>query len=180
MNRLYREFAKTENLAPQARGKAFEKVIGLMLSEAGLRHILSFRPHGEEIDGAFLWESHGFLLEAKWEHNPVPASSIFAFKGKVDGKFSGTRGIFISMSGYSEGCKDATARGKNLNILLFDKNDIEDIEVGLGCLSNPITKQCVIFCARVRIPYHSRYPLSLLSQLTFLDIGIESKVVRIS
>jgi Restriction endonuclease len=116
-----------QNLEPQARGKNFEKIIGLMLSNENIRHSLAYRPQGEEIDGAFIWNAHTFLIEAKWHKDPMSASDIYAFKGKVDGKFSGTRGVFISMSGYSDDCLKALSYGKELNILLFDQDDIKDI-----------------------------------------------------
>jgi hypothetical protein len=45
------------------------------------------------------------LLEAKWHRDEfeLPASTIYEFKGKVDGKLVGTVGIFISMSGEFRG-----------------------------------------------------------------------------
>ncbi len=127
MSRLYEEFVAIQSLEPKTRGKEFEKIIGLMLSNENIRHSLSYRPEGEEIDGALIWNAQTFLIEAKWHKDPLPASAIYAFKGKVEGKFSGTRGIFISMSGYSEECQRAVVHGKDLDILLFDQYDIEDI-----------------------------------------------------
>lgn len=62
----------------------------------------------------------------KWHKSEIPASAIYSFKGKVDGKLSGTIGIFISMSGYSKDAVDALCLGKELNIILFDKEDIEE------------------------------------------------------
>ncbi len=131
MNSLQQAFEEAKQLDPRARGKAFEKVLGHMLESEKIRHVLAYRPTGEEIDGAFWWNDHTFLLEAKWHKDPLPASSIYNFKGKVDGKFSGTYGIFISMSGYSPECVDALMRGKALNILLFDESDIAAI-IGYG------------------------------------------------
>ncbi len=127
MNSLQQAFADAEKLDPRTRGKAFEKVLGLMLEMEKIRHVLAYRPTGEEIDGAFWWNDHTFLLEAKWHKTPLPASSIYAFKGKVDGKFAGTCGVFISMLGFSDDCEDALVHGKALNILLFDGNDIRAI-----------------------------------------------------
>ena len=48
-----------------------------------------------------------YLLEAKWRKQPIPASDLYAFKGKVDGKLVGTIGVFISMSDYSADAIDA-------------------------------------------------------------------------
>jgi hypothetical protein len=127
VNPLQQAFTETKNLEPRSRGKAFERLLGLMFAREGIRHVLAYRPSGEEIDGAFWWNTRTFLLEAKWHKDPIPASAIYAFKGKVDGKFSGTRGVFISMSGYSEDCVEALVHGKDLNILLFDEDDVKAI-----------------------------------------------------
>lgn len=107
------------------RGREFEKLLKMILTDNGMFPELSFRPSGEEIDGSFLLNDQVFLLEAKWHKDSLPASSIYAFKGKVDGKLVGTIGIFISMSGFSEDAVDALSLGKTLNVILFDKDDIE-------------------------------------------------------
>ena len=96
-----------------------------MLKDEGLDPRLRMRPIGEEIDGSFHFGDRTYLLEAKWHGSRIPASSIYAFKGKVDGKLLGTIGIFVSMSGYSEESVDALTAGKELNVLLFDRSDIE-------------------------------------------------------
>ena len=105
-----------------------------MLNADELEPRLRVRPSGEEIDGSFHFGDRTYLLEAKWHGAPIPASSIYAFKGKVDGKLSGTIGIFVSMSGYSEEAVDALTAGKGLNVLLFDRSDIE------GCVDYGFTR----------------------------------------
>jgi hypothetical protein len=67
------------------------------------------------------------LLEAKWHGSPISASELYAFKGKVDGKLTGTRGVFISMSGYAEDAVGAFEKGKILNIVCFDSSDIQAV-----------------------------------------------------
>lgn len=84
-----------------------------------------YRPEGEEIDGSFLFASRVFLLEAKWLAEPIPASALYGFKSKVDGKLVGTLGVFLSMSGYSDDAVDALVKGKELNLILFDVQDFE-------------------------------------------------------
>ena len=63
-------------------------------------------------------------MEAKWVKQKLPASSIYAFKGKLDGKFHTTSGIYLAVNGYSNDVEDALKFGKSLNILLFDSSDI--------------------------------------------------------
>lgn len=45
-------------------------------------------------------------------------------KGKVEGKLTGTVGLFFSMSGYSTDAVQALLVGKDLNLVLFDDSDI--------------------------------------------------------
>lgn len=108
----------------QQRGFELEKLIYSVLKLEKLKPRSGYKPEGEQIDGSFYWKGHTYLLEAKWVTAPVPASSIYSFKGKLDGKFHTTSGIFIAMNGYSEEVEDALKFGKALNILLFDKNDM--------------------------------------------------------
>jgi len=107
------------------RGYHFESFLYSLLDSEGLKPSTNYRPDGEEIDGAFILDGRFFLLEAKWHSDPLPASAIYSFKGKVDGKLNGTLGLFVSMSGYGPETSEALLRGKELNILLFDKVDIE-------------------------------------------------------
>jgi hypothetical protein len=109
------------------RGHQFERVLNGMLAEAGLEPRTSFRPRGEEIDGSFVHRGRVMLLEAKWTSNPLPASSIYQFRGKVEGKLIGTIGVFISMSGFSEDAVSALVAGKVINTILFDGDDVRAI-----------------------------------------------------
>lgn len=107
----------------RTRGRSFERLIHSLLELEGLSPNSSFRPDGEEIDGSFVLGQSVFLFEAKWHRAEMPASSIYQFKGKVDGKLIGTIGIYISMSGFSSEAVDALTYGKSINIILFDKSD---------------------------------------------------------
>jgi Restriction endonuclease len=120
-------------LTPQARGQQFEVFLKALLN--GMDPRIRIRPDGEEIDGSFAHRDRYFLLEAKWRRKPLPASAIYAFKGKVDGKLAGTLGVFVSMSGYSRDAVDALRVGKALNVILFTAPDIESaIEDGFGAV----------------------------------------------
>lgn len=112
------------------RGRDFERVLTQMLSCENMEPRTSMRPDGEEIDGSFAIGDRFFLLEAKWHANPIAASALYAFKGKVDGKFVGTIGTFFSMSDYSTDAVDALLSGKELNLILFGKKDLLLIEDG--------------------------------------------------
>lgn len=114
------------------RGHEFEVLLRDLLDAQGLEPRIRLRPEGEEIDGSFVLRDRTFLLEAKWHAKPMPASAIYAFRGKVEGKLTGTVGVFISMSGFSEEAVDALTYGKLLNVVLFDYDDVAE-----ACSSQP-------------------------------------------
>jgi hypothetical protein len=98
-----------------------------MLAEGHMWPRSSYRPAGEEIDGSFVHYGRTFLLEAKWTSDPVPASTLYQFRGKLEGKLAGTLGVFISMGGYSDDAVDALVAGKSVNMILFDQRDMDKI-----------------------------------------------------
>lgn len=108
----------------QMRGRKFERILHTILEFENLVPRTNFRPEGEEIDGSFVLDYRTLLFEAKWHRDPLPASALYAFRGKIDGKLVGTVGIFISMSGYSENAADALRFGKSVNLLLFDGEEL--------------------------------------------------------
>jgi len=123
-------FLKDDNNFPTTfdkrnRGRQFELLLNNLLKIEDLEPRTSYRPDGEEIDGSFIFGNKIYLLEAKWHSTAIPASSIYQFKGKVDGKLVGTIGIFISMSGFSSEAVDALTFGKSVNVILFDQSDLE-------------------------------------------------------
>lgn len=137
------------------RGREFEKFLRTMLEVEGLSpKVNSFRPKGEEMDGSFIYGQRVYLLEAKWHVEPLPASSIYQFKGKVDGKLIGTIGIFVSMSGFSNDAIDALMYGKSVNIILFDGEDIEKcVRESNGFIGG--FEQKLRAAAEIGVPYYS-------------------------
>lgn len=125
IKKLYNELIDESKFTPQQRGYEFERLIEAKLENEKLEPRASYKPKGEQVDGSFFWKGQTFLLEAKWVKSEIPASSLYAFKGKVDGKFHTTSGIYIAVNGYSNDVEDALKFGKSLNILLFDSSDIK-------------------------------------------------------
>ncbi len=104
-----------------------ERILSAMFDEAGLAPRLNYRPKGEEIDGSIWFHGRTILVEAKWTGDPHPASSLYQFKGKVDGKLVGTLGLFTSVGGFSTDAVDALVAGKELNLILADGDDMRSI-----------------------------------------------------
>jgi hypothetical protein len=131
LTRRYRELVDLPANATPAqkrdRGRKFERLLHDALEAEGLHPRTSFRPQGEEIDGSFQADPRFFLLEAKWHADALPASAVYQLRDKVDGKLEGTLGVFISASGFSDNAPDALARGKKLNVILWDRGDLDEL-----------------------------------------------------
>lgn len=112
------------------RGRAFERLLKKMFDHAGLDARTGFRPAGEEIDGSFFHRGRVMLLEAKWTASRQPASSLYSFRGKIEGKLVGTIGLFISVSGFSPEAINALIAGKTLNLILMDGDDLRFLTQG--------------------------------------------------
>lgn len=85
----------------QQRGYALERFLNELMEFEGLSPRSSFKLVGEQIDGSFSWSGRTFLVEAKWVKMPVDGSSFGSFDYKISGKTADTRGLFISINGYS-------------------------------------------------------------------------------
>lgn len=157
--------ASADRLWFQNRGRKFERVLNHILSHEKMDPRSSMRPEGEEIDGSFAMDNRYFLLEAKWRKEPIPASDLYAFKGKVDGKLIGTIGIFFSMSDYSTKAVDTLISGKELNLILFGHNDLLLIEDGKITMREAI---------RVKLRFAANYGQPFYSIETYLAENIRS------
>lgn len=90
------------NTNKQQRGFQLEKLLNELFILFELSAKLSFKITGEQIDGAFTFDGTDFLLEAKWQKEPIPASELYAFGGKITNKLKNTLGLFISIDGFSK------------------------------------------------------------------------------
>ncbi len=118
----------------QKAGIIFEKVLNRLFALHGLAPREPFRVVGEQIDGAFDLDHETYLVEAKWERDPVPESKLLVFRGKIEGKSAYTRGVFISISGISAEAKEAISKGKQPIFFVVDGYDLTMIlsdDIGL-------------------------------------------------
>jgi hypothetical protein len=111
-------------------GLALERILNELFALFGLAPRGSFRVLGEQIDGAFTLHHEVYLVEAKWHKKPVPEAALLAFRGKIDGKSSATRGVFVSLSGVSDEARVAITRGKQANFFIMDGHDLSMILAG--------------------------------------------------
>jgi hypothetical protein len=107
-----------------AAGLSLERVLNELFALCDLEPNEPFRVVGEQIDGSFLLDSEVYLLEAKWTAAAVGVSELFVFRGKVEGKSSFTRGLFISVNGFSQPAIQAITAGKQPTFVMMDGADL--------------------------------------------------------
>lgn len=124
-NMLMQKLIKLSELQPQARGYEFERFLKELFEVYGLAPRASFRMVGEQIDGSFQLQNETYLLEAKWQNAPIGAGDLHTFEGKLGEKASWSRGLFISISGFTQDGLTAFGRGKR--VVCMDGLDLYEI-----------------------------------------------------
>jgi hypothetical protein len=105
-------------------GLAFEKFLNRLFELFQLKPRQPFRVVGEQIDGSIDLDNQIYLLELKWENHPLPEADLLVFRGKIEGKSTFTRGIFIALNGVTSQAKDAVTRGKAPSFFVMDGHDL--------------------------------------------------------
>lgn len=113
-----------EKLPPQQKGFEFERFLNTLFDTFALEPRSPFRLQGEQIDGSIEFENHTYLIEAKFQSMPVGQEDLLAFRGKVEGKATWSRGIFISISSFTEDGLAAFSRGRPTNLITFSGQDL--------------------------------------------------------
>lgn len=127
ITRVYYELLKS--IDPQGRGYQLEKILRQLFEIFDLDPRASFKIVGEQIDGAFTFETTDYLLEAKWQQQPVGAAELDALSGKLSRKLDNTLGLFLSVNGFSEDGVNAHSSGKRM-MLLMDGSDLMSVLEG--------------------------------------------------
>lgn len=111
------------NSTPQKRGFQLEKLLNELFLLFDLSPKSSFKIAGEQIDGAFTFDSSDFLLEAKWQKEQITASELYSFGGKIANKLKNTLGLYISIDGFSQTGVD-TNNPLTKQMILMDGQDL--------------------------------------------------------
>lgn len=124
LRQLHDDFLKiATNANAQARGYQLEKLLNELFHLFDLEAKGSYKITGEQIDGSFSFDSQDYLLEAKWQKEPVDAGELYKFGTKIDGKFKSTVGLFISLDGFSNDCTKTTSNIIK-SMILMDGQDL--------------------------------------------------------
>jgi hypothetical protein len=95
-------FAISTEENPQKRGYLLERFLNELFIYYDLEPKKSFKIVGEQIDGSFTFDHQDYLLEAKWQKDPIQAGDLYDFGGKISGKLKVALGLFISVNGFSD------------------------------------------------------------------------------
>ncbi|ATY34823.1 restriction endonuclease [Sphingomonas psychrotolerans] len=90
------------DLDAHPRGYAFEKYLKRLFDTFYLNARAPFTLVGEQIDGSFQLGHETYLLEAKWQKEPIGVLELHGFHGKVEQKASWARGLFVSFGGFTD------------------------------------------------------------------------------
>ncbi|HGP9935380.1 TPA: restriction endonuclease [Streptococcus pneumoniae] len=98
----YYSLFSSEN--PQKRGYRLEKIVANLFKNSDIDYHESYRndTNTQQLDGYFSFEGFDYLVEIKWEKDPINSSKIASLKQKVDTKLTSTRGLFISVNGFRD------------------------------------------------------------------------------
>jgi hypothetical protein len=107
-----------------AAGLALEKLLNELFDVFGLKPRQPFRVIGEQIDGSFELEGQVYLMESKWEKDALPEADLLVFRGKIEGKSTFTRGVFIALNDITGPARDAITRGKAPSFFVMNGHDL--------------------------------------------------------
>jgi hypothetical protein len=70
------------------------------------------------------FDTHVYLMESKWERDPLPEADLLVFRGKIEGKSTFTRGVFIALNDISGPAREAITRGKAPSFFVMNGHDL--------------------------------------------------------
>jgi len=105
-------------------GLALESLLNGLFELFELKPRQPFRIIGEQIDGSFELDGQIYLMESKWEKRPLSEADLLVFKGKIEGKSTFTRGLFIALNDVTGEARDAITRGKTPSFFVMNGYDL--------------------------------------------------------
>jgi hypothetical protein len=119
-----------DRILAQSRGHKFEKLVRAVFKAWGMLRKGSYHTgdnRSEQIDGVVEFARRYCLLEAKWEKANLAASELFSFLGKVEGKFFGTIGLFVSRNPLTPNFLTALRAGRRQCIIVMHGRDVDSL-----------------------------------------------------
>ena len=135
-------------------GLALERLLNRLFELFELQPRQPFRVVGEQIDGSFQLDSHIYLLESKWEKQPMPEADLLIFRGKIEGKSTFTRGVFIALNDISAQARDSITRGKSPSFFVMNGHDLTMILSEVISLTDFLRKRVRLLAEEGRVCVH--------------------------
>ena len=110
------------------RGLDFETLINDVLQEEKILLSRSYHTEDnsrEQIDAAIEVYERVFLVEVKWVKSDIAASDLYSFLGKVENKFHGTLGLFISKNQLTQNFIRSLNTGRRQTVIIIHDEDLE-------------------------------------------------------
>jgi len=135
LNGKFLNLHTTTEMTNQQRGYALEDLFCDLLELNELEYKRPYRHPGEQIDGHMRYEKFDYLLETKWEKNPISQDALSVFDGKIRGKAQSTRGLFIAANGFDDNAVQKYSgdspriilmTGEDLALILSGRIDFQD------------------------------------------------------
>ena len=125
--RIADEFERISEMQPQPRGRALQSFLAELLQQGGWSQLEGVRTSHEEMDIILFQGREYYLIECKWEKDPIEAGVIRELIGKL-GNRAGVQGIAVSMSGFTTGALTQIQEIANSRVvLLFGPEDIRSV-----------------------------------------------------
>jgi hypothetical protein len=148
------EYEQISKTPPQPRGRALQKLLAEVIEKHGWSQEEGARTSHEEMDVVIHKAREYFLIESKWEKDPIEASIVRELHGKLSNRI-GVQGIMVSMSGFTSGAVDqAEDYASSRIILFFGKEDIEEIIYQHVSFDELLDKKYQQLITRRKIIYH--------------------------
>lgn len=112
----------------QERGRQFEELFNDIYESEKIIKRRGYHTKdnkSEQIDGAIEVFNRIFLIEVKWVTSGLAASNLFAFIGKIENKFHGTLGVFISRTKLKNNFINALNKGRRQSVIAIHGEDID-------------------------------------------------------
>ena len=117
---LNTRFSSLCNMAKfrQQRGYELEKLLHDLFAFFEIDVCKAFKLQGEQIDGSFNFLNQNYIFEAKWQSMEAAVDSLYNFAYKVETNIFYPRGVFFSISGYSQDAIASISRHKKPKLIL--------------------------------------------------------------
>lgn len=123
LNKQFLDLHSTSEMTKQQRGFALENLFCDLLELNEMEYKRPYRHPGEQIDGHMRFEKFDYLLETKWEKDPIKQDALSVFDGKIKGKAQSTRGLFIAANGFDDNAVQKYS-GDSPRIILMTGEDL--------------------------------------------------------